>query len=190
MIENLVTISEGSIGLAIAEMIGGLVAGMLLMFYRDVAATERMFLLASPFTNRFWDRIALQFWNERPKELGSGWEDPTWMGSVGNEEQFRVDSSELFRFRIGSVKAVTFSLGVVVLGSSLTLIPFSGLGINEAIWTLVGFAVGACIEHAVWLFARIPYDEKEREGGTRSTSEIAETLRRALRNQDNLQSSR
>lgn len=177
MIESLVTVSEGSVGLAIAEMLGGLVAGMLLMFYRDVAATERIFLLPSLFADRFWDhRIARQLGLESQKQQGSMW-NPIWTERVGNEEYIQLESSELLRFRIESVKAVTFSLGVIVLGSSLTLILFSGLSINEASWILVGLAAGGCVEHAVWLFARIPQEGEQRQGRGRSLSEIADDIR-------------
>jgi hypothetical protein len=149
MIESLFAVSEGGVGLAIVGVIGGLVSGVLLMFYRDVAASERMSLLPEPFANRFWDPMARQFWIDK-LEPGS-----MWKGPVGNESQFRVDSSEWLRSGIASVKATTFLLGVVVLGSSLTLIPFGGLGINGASWILAGLVVGACVEHAVWLLARI-----------------------------------
>ena len=151
---------EMDIGMAIVGIIGGLVAGMLLMLYWDVAATEHIFLRSELlFSNRLLYPLTAVDLAEFLKQRGLE-------ASASNEEQFQSDSSEWLRSKIGTVKAATFLLGVIVLGSSVTLIPFSGLGVSEASWILVGLAAGACIEHAVWLFARIkaPHEELEQDG--------------------------
>ena len=133
--------------MAIVGIIGGLVTGMLLMFYRDVSAAERIHLLTSAFAHyrdEWTGGWALQR-SHRRRIL------------VGNEEGYEIH----FPTYAGAVKAVTFSLGMVVLGSSLLLIPFSGQGISVVGWIIIGLVVGASVEHSVWLYARADFPSAE-----------------------------
>src|SRR5262245_8333542 len=133
MIECLVTLSREGPALAIVGIIGGVVGGMFLMLYRDIAANERgkeIFWVDEGRHILLHDKFAYdkRLWFEgQLMRRGIG---------PSNEEFF---FEELYKLkRIGSLKAATFSLGAIVLGSTLILIPFSGLGVAEAPWIVVG----------------------------------------------------
>jgi H+/Cl- antiporter ClcA len=88
------------------------------------------------------------------------------------------DFTEENGFEIESVKTTVFWLGVMVLGSVLSLLTIiGGASIAAAAASIgAGLALGACVERAIWLTSRNSRDNGE-QGHTRWHGQIGHGFR-------------
>ncbi len=127
MSEQLIAMARDGVALTVANIAGGIVAGILLTFYRDIAVNV---MAKGPL------RLEARWTRRSRSEVGSASlaEDPG--GS---------------RLSVRYLKAATFATGITIIVCMLAIIPFHRQGVLEPVGSLaIGLVLGALVEHAAW----------------------------------------
>jgi len=128
MANQLLAIARDGVALTMANIIGGIIAGIFMMFYRDLAIV---------LTVRELRRLELSYLRRL---------------NADNQISFACDDPVDSELALQYLKAATFATGAMIIACMLVVIPFGEIGFVVSIGSItIGLFVGALFEHSAWL---------------------------------------